>query len=244
MFLILPGSLRIVRGLRLLSSHTAMRAARSKVVDAPSVCTTPRESEWTPSTILRSVWNSTGLRCIDVEVEQHIAAQYQQPGQYVKVQGADRSVLLAIASPPHQRNVLSFLVKDTPHHRFLLDLQTGASIDISIPLGKGFQIQEALLAQKEEVCPVDHIVLMACGSGLAPIAAVIESGHLFANRGLFSQTPCETRLNILPSRTVTLYVGARTRAHLPFAERYADWEKKGVRVRHILDTFLSIRSSS
>uniref|UniRef100_A0A7S3HI11 Oxidoreductase FAD/NAD(P)-binding domain-containing protein n=1 Tax=Spumella elongata TaxID=89044 RepID=A0A7S3HI11_9STRA len=196
-------------------------------VDAPSVYI---GGEWTPSTIVKNVRNSTGVHRIDIEVEKHIASQYKRPGQYIKVQGVERPVLLAIASPPDERNVLSFLVKDTPYHKYLLDLPAESSIDLSIPMGRGFQIQEALNTHNDDQ-QIKHIVLMACGSGLAPIAAVIESGCL-----QLSPTNSQEVMDIKksPDRTITLYIGARTRAHLPFAERYAEWEKKGVKVVPVL----------
>ena len=226
MFLLtLSGSIR-KRGHRMLSSHITMSKARTvppTYVDAQSVCI---GGEWTPSTIVKNVRNSTGVHRIDIEVERHIASQYKRPGQYIKVQGVERPVLLAIASPPDERNILSFLVKDTPLHKYLLDLATNSSIDLSIPMGKGFQIQEALSTHIDDQ-QVKHIVLMACGSGLAPIAAVIESGCLKFSPTI-SQEVMDTKKP--PDRTITLYIGARTHAHLPFAERYVEWEKKGVKV--------------
>ncbi len=236
MFLALSGSMREKRCIRMLSSHITMSTAR---IIVPPYVDVHIGSEWTSSTIVNNVRNSTGVHRIDIKVEKHIATEYKRPGQYIKVLGADRPVLLAIASPPDERNVLSFLVKDTPYHKYLLDLPTDSSIDLSIPMGKGFQIQEALNTHDDDKA-VKHVVLLACGSGLAPIAAVIESGCLQLNP-TYSQDltfPSGVDANKSPGRTVTLYIGARTRAHLPFAERYTEWEKKGVRVRLAIKLYL------
>jgi hypothetical protein len=48
--------------------------------------------------------------------------------------------------------------------------------------------------------PTNNVLLMACGSGLAPIAAAIESSQL----GLKTQG-----FNSLFQRTATLYIGAK-----------------------------------
>ena len=70
-----------------------------------------------------------------------------------------------------------------------------------------------------------QVLFMACGSGIAPIAAAIESDSLGLNKAGY---------NSLFERTGLLYIGARTSAHLPFSDRYEAWAAKGVKVIPVL----------
>jgi NAD(P)H-flavin reductase len=67
--------------------------------------------------------------------------------------------------------------------------------------------------------------MLACGSGLAPIAAAIESGTL----GLK-----DTGYNSLSARLGRLYVGAKTEAHLPLKDRYEAWGELGLEIIPVL----------
>jgi NAD(P)H-flavin reductase len=70
-----------------------------------------------------------------------------------------------------------------------------------------------------------EVLLMACGTGLAPIAAAIESNTL----GLK-----EKNYNALYERKGLLYIGAKTPAHLPFQKKYKEWQDKGITVIPVL----------
>jgi NAD(P)H-flavin reductase len=48
----------------------------------------------------------------------------------------------AIASPPDNRNILTFLVKDTESNAFITSTKEGDVVEVSGPQGKGFQIEE------------------------------------------------------------------------------------------------------
>lgn len=73
--------------------------------------------------------------------------------------------------------------------------------------------------------PTMQVICLACGTGLAPIAAAIESDSL----GLKKKT-----YNALYEREGILYVGARSYERLPLKERYADWEARGIKVVPVL----------
>jgi NAD(P)H-flavin reductase len=122
------------------------------------------------------------------------------------------------------RKVLTFLVKETETNSFLTAAAAGDAIELSLPQGKGFQIAENFDGYKYDF-PVTNVLLMATGSGIAPIAAAIESGIL----GLKS-----TAFNSLYAREATLYLGARTPEHIPFRSRFDSWSALGVNVVPVL----------
>lgn len=134
--------------------------------------------------------------------------------------GDTKAAFLSIASPPDRRTVLSFLVKESAPHEFILGSKEGDIVDLSAPQGRGFEIQEYFEKYKADF-PVNNVLMVACGSGLAPIAAAIESGAL----GLG-----EARYTSIFARRAQLYIGARSPAHLPFADKYARWEELGIEV--------------
>lgn len=176
---------------------------------------------WEVSNILSNKRESEGMRIIEVEAPTSIAASYISAGQYVQIKkDGGKPGFYAMASPPDGRSVLTFLVKESESNAFFVAMKDGDNVEVSSAQGKGFQINEYLEKYKTDF-PVTNILLMATGSGLAPIAAAIESGTL----GLK-----DTKFNSLFERRATLYVGARTPQHIPFASKFSEWEKMGVKV--------------
>jgi len=177
--------------------------------------------EWSIGKVLQNTRNAEGLRLIDIEVPESLSSTYIHPGQYVKLKAGDtKPAFLAIASPPSKGNIFSFLIKETASNGYITTAKEGELFDLSVALGKGFQIKEYFDNYKNDF-PVNNILLMACGSGLAPIAAAIDSGNL----GLR-----ETGYTTIFERKAILYIGARTPDHLPFASKYPAWEKQGIRI--------------
>lgn len=122
------------------------------------------------------------------------------------------------------RNVFTFLVKETETNQFFSQALSGAAVDMSPPMGRGFQVKDYVDGYKYDF-PTTNLLLMACGSGLAPIAAAIESGTL----GLKT-----TGFNSLFERKATLYLGAKTEEHIPLKGRFSQWETMGVTVVPVL----------
>lgn len=96
--------------------------------------------------------------------------------------GDNKPLFLAIASPPssfednnnnNNKNIFTFLIKETNNNNFITNIQVDDKVDLSIALGKGFQIKEYFTNYKNDF-PVNNVLLMACGSGIAPIVAAIE----------------------------------------------------------------------
>lgn len=140
--------------------------------------------------------------------------------------GDSKAAILSIASPPDQRKVLSFLVKESAPHEFILNTKEGDQLDLSVPQGRGFEITEYFDRYKEDF-PVNNVLMVACGSGLAPITAAIESGVLGLGQSGYTS---------IYARRAQLYIGARSPLHLPFADKYARWEEMGIQVLQVIMT--------
>lgn len=166
---------------------------------------------WYDARVVSSRSESEGIRVVDIEVPSPVISMYKNPGQYVRVGNREKDILLSIASPPDGRSVLTFLIKEIDSHNSILELQGGEALKLSVPEGAGFPVQRSLADSA-----VRNILLVACGSGLAPIAAAIESGQL----GLGGEGGRRTRL----------YLGVRTPSHLPLASSLPSWERSGVEV--------------
>lgn len=180
---------------------------------------------WISSIIKENKNEATGLKSIDVEVNDEIAKSFTIPGQYVQMKLNDNKPgFYAIASPPDSRNILSFLIKETDNNAWISGSKAGSAVDVSLAQGKGFNYAEYFEKYKFDY-PATNILLMACGSGIAPIASAIESNTL----NLLS-----TAYNSLQSRKAKLYIGARTESHLPLQSKYQEWESKGVTVIPVL----------
>lgn len=179
-------------------------------------------------TVIGNVQDGTELRLINVQVSPNVAAAYKYPGQYVQIKvGENKPGFYAIASPPDGRDVFTFLVKETENNKWFTKLGGGDIIDLSFPQGKGFQIEEYFNSYRFDF-PTTNIYLIATGSGLAPIAAAIESQSL----GLMGIP----KNSFFGARKATLYVGARSQDRLPLQNKYSEWAKLGVDVVPVLSS--------
>jgi NAD(P)H-flavin reductase len=157
------------------------------------------------------------------------AASFFTPGQYVQVMMTTAGIIennkpafMAICSAPDPENAtFEFLIKKTDTNTWLTGLAVGATIQVSQVLGTGYGVKENLEGFKYDF-PTQNIILVAAGSGIAPIASAIESG-LLGTAGIGS------------SRTCTLYYGERTAGDLCFVDRYEYWQNScGVTVVPVL----------
>eukprot|EP00961_Rhodomonas_salina_P125504 1690627-Rhodomonas_salina.1 len=155
---------------------------------------TASEDEWGWGWIskMRELWED----CISVTVHLRDAArcdQYTTPGMYVKMRpfGSDQQLFLAMVNSPHQHRQdghLEFIVKKSPSSgdlhvsvygrgvessiltvflvplAWLWNARIGHEVQLTQALGKGFQTTHL---QKN----VDTIMLLAAGTGIAPINA-------------------------------------------------------------------------
>jgi NAD(P)H-flavin reductase len=207
--------------------------------------TTPRRSTtttqlfmgWGPDPIWTSaVVQANEMACrnghsilLRLTVPIETAASFVTPGQYVQVMMTTAGIIennkpafMAICSAPDQENaIFDFLIKKTDTNTWLTGLAVGATLQISQVLGTGYGVKENLEGFKYDF-PTQNLILVAAGSGLAPIASAIESG-LLGTAGIGS------------SRTCTLYYGERTADDLCFVDRYEYWQNScGVTVVPVL----------
>eukprot|EP00591_Stephanopyxis_turris_P015557 CAMPEP_0195542312 /NCGR_PEP_ID=MMETSP0794_2-20130614/51536_1 /TAXON_ID=515487 /ORGANISM="Stephanopyxis turris, Strain CCMP 815" /LENGTH=325 /DNA_ID=CAMNT_0040676443 /DNA_START=30 /DNA_END=1007 /DNA_ORIENTATION=+ len=186
---------------------------------------------WETCTILSTTSASKDCVEVTVEVTGKQVEDYKIPGQYcqVKVAGDDeaKAIFLAIASAPESSSDeekkddstcrFEFLIKRSDNNGWIMDAAAGSKVDVSQVLGGGFPIEENLDGFKYDF-PTQNVLLFACGSGIAPIRAAIESG----------------KLDITPEgkggRSARLYYGVRSPEDMVYSDRFSAWEAGGVQV--------------
>ena len=136
-----------------------------------------------------------------------LPADYTVPGQYVQLTVGDaRPAYMAIASGPGTSN-FEFLIQSTEGTAGEICAQgVGASLQISTPMGKGFNM--ALIKNSTPL-------FFTTGTGISAIRAVIESQD-WSNTG------------------ARLYYGAFTPADMAYQDRFADWTARGVEVHAVM----------
>jgi NAD(P)H-flavin reductase len=158
---------------------------------------------------------------VSVAVPPETAKDYTVPGQYVQIRADEedeKPVFMAISSPPDPENAsFQFLVKKTTNN-LLSEAKAGTAIQISQVLGSGYAMEENLEGYKYDF-PTQNVLLFAAGSGIAPLAAVVESGQLNVKGG---------------GRTARLYYGEQTADDLCLTDRFAAWEEAGCEVVPVL----------
>ena len=136
---------------------------------------------------------------VEVEVPMPVKASFTAPGQYFMVQAGDVHGPFAPASPPGAAGPLELLFKPgTPLTDALAALQPGARVHISKANGAGFPLERA---------KGRPLLLVAVGTGQAPMRSVIES----VRRERDAYGP------------VTLLLGVRDASHLAFASEEQTW---------------------
>jgi len=166
--------------------------------------------------------------CLSVEVQSDVMEGYTTAGQYVqmKVSVDDedaKPIFLAIASAPRSKedeeasNTMEFLISKTDNNSWITSASESTTVAISQVMGSGFDIKGELDGFKYDF-PTQNLLLFANGSGIAPIRAAIESGQL----------------NVSPpgqgGRSCRLYYGIQSPSYMPYADKFARWEKAGVAV--------------
>lgn len=180
-------------------------------------------------TVVHNKVEAEGLRLLTIEVPSAVYASYQIPGQYVKLRpkrSSDQDTepkasFFAIASPPEalkpsptSNNQFTFLVKDVPSNSYLKE---GNELEISEALGKGFGVENAFDRYQSDF-PVNHVVFVATGSGIAPIAAAIEASETFLQLQ-------KTSPRSLVTRRATLVLGIRSPDQIPLLSWIEHWVK-------------------
>ncbi|CAM9976335.1 unnamed protein product, partial [Phaeothamnion confervicola] len=152
-----------------------------------------------------------------------VAAGYKNPGQFVQIKKGDgKPSFFAIASAPSaDGNTLEFLVKEAESNAWLCEAGSGEQLSMSAVMGNGFAIAENFEGYKYDF-PVQNVLLVCTGTGIAPIKAAIESGRL------------EVGENDVFGRSCRLYWGVRSDKHIAYSEELAAWEARGIEVVPVL----------
>jgi len=176
------------------------------------------------ATVLENEPHAIGLRAIDIQVPDSIATSYNLPGQYCQIKLNGKPGFYAVRSPPDGRNVFSFIIKESPNNAALIESQPQSTFEMSDAQGSGFKMPEYFEKYKFDF-PTTRVLMLATGSGVAPVAAAIESKII----GLKT-----TGYNSLFERQGLLYLGAKTSKHLPCSGDFQKWEQLGVKVVPVL----------
>jgi len=145
------------------------------------------------------------LRLITVDVGSTLSGEYKVPGQYVKMRKDDtmeKPGFFAIASAPGATSSsFDFLIKRTDGSSWLCDTAAGGEVEVSTVQGPGYRYAEKFGSDIEEV------IVLATGSGIAPLKAAIESKDL-------------------EGKKVRLYYGCKTPEACAFADLVSKWEEE------------------
>ena len=126
----------------------------------------------------------------------------------------------AVRSPPDKRDTLSFIIKQTKNNVDFTSRVPGSSIEVSAAQGSGFKIRDSFDKYKFDF-PTTRILMMACGTGVAPIASAIDSNLLGFKT---------TSYNSLFERRGILYLGVKDESYIPCQKSFKSWEEAGIRV--------------
>lgn len=158
---------------------------------------------------------SATLLSVETVAEDHLeltllhpeAEAHTKAGQFIKLSvGEHEPAFLAIASAPGAPQMRFLVQVGSPLTQDLAKLRPGDVVQVSPPMGKGFD-----LSGLSDRVPL----LFATGSGISALRSVIESRD-------WSGTGAR------------LYYGARSLARMPYQEQFAAWEARGVRVIPVL----------
>lgn len=206
------------RGLAQLQSRAALRQTRCRAQRA-TVTANWNSFSWTKATVKDTNVIGEGLHSLHLIVPEDVAASYKLPGQFMQMRVGEDSkpAFIAVASAPNggTATTLEFLVKRSEGTAgAICAMSKGDKIEVSPVMGKGF-----VLAPISPAEAFPNVFIFATGSGISPIRALIEATE--ENGGLAASKR---------NGGVRLWIGSRTAAHLPYADRFGAWERAGVKV--------------
>ncbi|QDZ18158.1 putative FAD/NAD(P)-binding oxidoreductase [Chloropicon primus] len=151
-----------------------------------------------------------------LDIGEDVAKGYTVPGQYVQLRCGEeqKPAFIAIANAPSESSLVEIVVKTNDGTAgAICALGKGEELDVSPVMGKGFAVED-----KAPLSTCKNVYLVATGTGIAPIRALIQSGDLE-----------------IPSReSVALYYGYRNQDYCAYSEEFPEWEKLGVKVIPVL----------
>ncbi|TFJ82800.1 hypothetical protein NSK_005876 [Nannochloropsis salina CCMP1776] len=199
---------------RYLAAGTSGGGGKAKTPPSKKEEKGKEEPTWGRVQVLETKPAAEGLYHVSIDAGD-LLASYSTPGQYVQLKphapGANPS-FMAIASPPpgaSGNGRAEFLIKKTEGTAWLCEARAGEEVDMTPAMGRGYQVQNF------DQEGIKHVLLLAAGTGIAPIRAAIESDVLGLDK---------------MSRYSRLYFGVRSPAYLPYTEKFPEWEARGVKI--------------
>ncbi|KAK9813944.1 hypothetical protein WJX73_005945 [Symbiochloris irregularis] len=170
--------------------------------------------EWKKAKISESTLAATGIQKVILDIGSG-ADSHTKPGQFVQVKvDGGKPGFYAIASPPDSNNqgVIELLVKNQGETaEALCSKSSGAEVEASPVMGKGFQVDKA---------PADKfptVVIFATGTGISPIRSLIEADTL----------------DVKHRKDVRLYYGTFSDDKTAYLDQVPSWEAQGISVKHV-----------
>lgn len=139
-----------------------------------------------------------------------LSASFLVPGQFVEIELDEQKSFFALASAPGESEAQLLVKAQGGLSDLLAALAPGSQVQMGPALGAGFPVAQ---------CHGRDVHLFSMGSGLAPFRSLV--------RAIISGK--------LSSGPVTLWQAAFTRAHLPYADEYAEWHNAGISIEICLD---------
>lgn len=148
----------------------------------------PPARDFFPATVLAATDETRRLRLLSIRVPPEVAASHRIPGQFLRARAAPNTpeAYFAIANPPGDDHFDLLIGRGGTVADVLADLQIGGRLEISRATGPGFPLAG---------CTGRNLLLLATGSGIAPIHAVLLA--IAANREQYGE--------------IHLFFGARSR---------------------------------
>ncbi len=136
-----------------------------------------------------------------IEVPDTALAAHARPGQYCRVHAGGRTGHFAIVSAPGPGPLEFYVQRDGAVSEALLALPMGAEVELGLPDGPGFPVDEALAAG-------GPLYVVATGSGLAAMRGLLDTIHV-------------------ARRTATVYAGCRQPGDFVYAPELVRWQSAG-----------------
>ncbi|KAG7346170.1 oxidoreductase FAD/NADP-binding domain containing protein [Nitzschia inconspicua] len=137
------------------------------------------EESWNDATVLSAEAACSSGKSVLWKVQVEKGVNYTVPGQFLQLRKDDTTepLFLAMCSPPNMNGTLEFLVKLTPNIPWLTDVKADTKVQVSNVMGRGFEAATEALQNndKEADDGIDHMLLVATGSGVAPIMAAFRA---------------------------------------------------------------------
>jgi NAD(P)H-flavin reductase len=157
---------------------------------------------WCDARITRAWAESETLRGLAFSSEE-VSRRHHAPGQYVRIRVNGDENPYALASEPGARDLELLFKVETELTGAMSALAPGDVIKVSAPAGRGFP-----LARHDG----HDLLLVAAGTGIAPLRAVVRS--VLRDRRRFG--------------AVTLFYGQREPGHFAYAREWASWRAADV----------------